>query len=155
MLVKFLVTLIMVAGLLCTVSIKMPGTLLILLSTVIYGIFTDFSTFSTPLIVVLISISVTAELGGRMLRIYLTKDYSVSREFSVNSSISHIGGVVATNALFGPLWGLIIWELLAGKTLLPRGNTMVKVLTRLAGVALIRIVCGIVMIILVHVYIFI
>lgn len=145
----------MVAGLLCTVSIKMPGTLFILLGTVIYGMFTDFSTFSTPIIVALTSISVVAEFGGRILRVYLTKDYSVSRGFSVNSSISHIGGVVATNALFGPLWGLIIWELLAGKTLLPRSNTILKIIARLAGVALIRIICGIVMIILVHVYIFI
>ncbi|HWR45359.1 DUF456 family protein [Sporomusa sp.] len=154
MLAKFIVTYIMLVGLLCTVSVKLPGTLIILLGAALYGAFTGFLTFTPWITEVLVFLVVAAELGGRALRIYLTRNYSVSRVFSVNSTISHLAGMLASDALLGPILGLAFWELLAGKTILPRSDGVLRVIFRLAGVAALRFVCGIVMIVLINMYIF-
>ncbi|MDF2874294.1 MAG: hypothetical protein K0R22_977 [Sporomusa sp.] len=154
MLVKFIVTFIMLVGLLCTVSVKMPGTLIILLGAVLYGTFTGFLTFAPWIIEVLVFLVVAAELGGRALRIYLTRNFSVTRVFSVNSTVTHIAGMLASDALLGPILGLAAWELIAGKTLIPRSDHVLQVVFRLAGVAAFRVVCGVVMIVIINMYIF-
>lgn len=154
MLVKFLVLFVMVIGLFCTVTVKLPGTIIILLAALFYGANTNFLTFNPWIASMLVCISATAEIGGRILRIYLTRNYSVSRVFSVNSIASHLAGILASNALFGSFLGLVIWELVAGKTFIPRGDTIGGVILRLAGVAGFRFLCGITMIILIHIYIF-
>lgn len=101
----------------------------------------------------LLCLVVTSELGGRALRIYLTRNYPVSRVFSVNSTVSHIAGMLASDALLGPVLGLLVWELVAGKTLIPRSDSVLAVLYRLAGVALLRFICGVIMIVLINLYI--
>ena len=94
-----------------------------------------------------------AEVGGRMLRLYLTRRYSLSRVFCVNSTVGNIGGILAADALLGPVLGLLAWEFFAGRTLAPRWDTVGKVILRLAAVATVRFGCGILMIVLVFVYI--
>ncbi|SMC59818.1 Protein of unknown function [Sporomusa malonica] len=143
----------MLVGLLCTISAKLPGTLIILLGAALYGLFAGFLTFAPWIIVMLICLVVIAELGGRALRIYLTRNYPVSRVFSVNSVISHVAGMLASDALLGPVLGLVVWELVAGKTLIPRSDSVLSVLYRLAGVALLRFTCGLIMIVLINMYI--
>ncbi|WP_170233235.1 DUF456 family protein [Sporomusa termitida] len=155
MAVKFIVTFIMLAGLLSTVSVRLPGTLIILLGAILYGAATGFLTFTPWLTAFLLVLAITAELGGRALRIYLTRDLPVSRVFSVNSAVTHIAGMLASDALLGPLLGLAAWEIIAGKTLLPRSDQVLKVLSRLTGVAVLRFVCGAVMIALINLYIFV
>lgn len=135
-------------------SVKLSGTLIILLGTAIYGLSTDFVNFTPEIIKLLLLLSLLSELGGRILRIYLTKNIPVSRDFSVNSAVCHFGGVLASDALFGSVLGLSLWELVAGKTLLPHRDTIFQVLLRLIGVAVIRFVCGITMIVVTHLYIF-
>ncbi|SCM80182.1 conserved membrane hypothetical protein [uncultured Sporomusa sp.] len=154
MVVKFFVTFIMVTGLFCTVTLKLPGTLLILLGAAFYGAVTGYVSVAPWLVALLVLISITAEVGGRVLRLYLTRNYSVSPVFSVNCTATHLAGMLATNALLGPLLGLAVWELVAGKTLLPRGDTVTSVLLRLAGVACLRFACGLIMIVLIHMYLF-
>lgn len=143
----------MLAGLLCTVSVRLPGTLIILLGAGLYGAATGFLTFTPQIAGLLLVLTAAAELGGRALRLYLTRDLPVSRVFSVNSAVTHIAGMLASDALLGPLLGLTVWELVAGKTLLPRSNHVVRVLYRLAGVAALRFMCGVVMIALINLYI--
>lgn len=145
----------MIVGLFCTFLVKIPGTLLILAGAVVYGLFTDFTTFSLKVTAVLLLIFVISEVGGRILRIYLTAIYPVSRDFSVNSAVCHFGGILAYTALFGSLTGLLFWQLVAGKTLIPRSDTISQVLLRLVGVAGIRFFCGCTMIVIIHLYIFI
>ncbi|MDF2571582.1 MAG: hypothetical protein K0R55_3186 [Sporomusa sp.] len=118
-----------------------------------YGVFTDFLTFPPWIIVMLTCLVVTAELGGRALRFYLTRNYPVSRDFSINSVFSHFAGMLASDALLGPVLGLVAWELIAGKTLLPRSDTVLRMLLRLAGVAVLRFACGLIMIVLINMYI--
>lgn len=155
MLVKFFVIFAMVTGLFCTVTVKLPGTAIILSASLFYGAVTNFITFTPVITGMLVGIFAAAEIGGRILRIYLTRNYPVSRVFSVNCVASHFSGILASNALLGPFLGLVVWELIAGKTIIPRGDTIGGVILRLAGVAGFRFLCGITMIILIHIYIFI
>ncbi|WP_371370739.1 DUF456 family protein [Sporomusa aerivorans] len=144
----------MVIGLFCTLTVKLPGTLIILLGAVLYGLFTDFVTFTPWIIALLVIISISAEAGGLAYRKYLTKKYAISSAFSVNSTVSHIAGILVSAALLGPVIGFGVWELIAGKTLLPRGNTTTQILVRLVGFAGVRMVCGAIMIMMIHIYIF-
>ena len=151
---KFIVTFIMLAGLISTVSVRLPGTVIILLGAILYGAATGFLTFTLQITGFLLVLTVAAELGGRVLRIYLTRDIPVSRVFSVNSTVTHIAGMLASDALLGPVLGLTVWEIIAGKTLIPRSDHVLRVIFRLAGVAVLRFVCGVVMIVLVNLYIY-
>ena len=67
----------------------------------------------------------------------------------MNSTVGNIGGILAADALLGPVLGLLAWEFFAGRTLAPRWDTVGKVILRLAAVATVRFGCGILMIVLV------
>jgi len=141
-------------GLFFTLSAKIPGTLIILTGGAVYGAYTDFITFSPWKIYLLLVLSVVSELGGRILRVTLTDKCEISRSFSVNSIVCHLGGMLACTALLGSLSGFLVWQLVAGKTLVPRNDTILQILLRLAGVAGIRFLFGCVMIAIIHIYIF-
>jgi uncharacterized protein YqgC (DUF456 family) len=152
LLLKVTVILIMLAGLTLTLLPRMPGTLVIMGAAVLY-----LGATGAPappwVIAALVVLAFAAEVGGRMLRLYLTRRYSLSRVFCVNSSVGNIGGILAADALLGPVFGLVAWEFFAGKTLAPRWDTIARVLLRLAAVAVVRFACGLLMIVLVLVYI--
>jgi len=151
---KLLVTFIMLVGLVCTTSVALSGTLIILLGAVLYGAVTGFLTFAPWTSAILLTLVITAEFGGRVLRTYLTRKNLVSCSFSVNGMISYVAGLLACNALLGSSIGLICWHLIAGKALMPRGDHVVQVLFHLSTVAALRFVCGIIMILLINIYIF-
>lgn len=154
LLLKLIVAFVMYLGLGCTLVPRVPGTVIILLGALVYGAFTNFTTFEPWQWAALFSLVAVAEIGGRVLRIYLTRSFPLTRTFAASSTVGSIGGVVAADAMLGPLIGLIVWELVAGKTLVPRGNTVAIMLLRLAVAALLRFVCGLAMIVIVLVYIF-
>lgn len=154
LLVEFLITLIMMTGLFSTVSVKLPGTVMILLAVVLYGMTTAFVSFSPWTIGILLFISIAGELGGRKLQDYWLAKLPVTREFSVNGTVCHLGGMLVSDVLFGSVLGFMVWEMVAGKTFIPRSDTVMQVLFRLAGVAVIRFICGILMIGIIHMYIF-
>jgi uncharacterized protein YqgC (DUF456 family) len=143
----------MLIGLCATVVPRLPGTLIILAGIALYGAFTGFQSFTPPLWTTLLILALVAEVGGRFLRYYLTKRYAISRLFATNSTLANTGGILAADAMLGPIFGLIAWELIAGKTLQPRWNTVGKILMRLAAAAVLRLVCGLVMIVLAYIYI--
>lgn len=153
MVLNFVAFLVMFIGLFFTLSPRLPGTLLILGVAFFYSALTGFSATSPWLIISLIFLTLLAEIGGRVTRIYLTKGFGVPIIFSTDTTVGNLAGIVASDALFGPLLGTVIWELIVGKTLLPRLDTVLKVLSRLALVALIRFVCGITMVVLITKYI--
>lgn len=149
---KIAVILIMLVGLVMTLLPRLPGTLVILAAAAVY--LTASGSGAPPWVVAaLIVLAFAAEVGGRLLRYQLTRNQPLSRLFSVNSVVGNIGGVFAANALFGPVAGLLLWELFAGKTLAPRLDTVGRVLLRLAAVAALRFGSGLLMIVLVLVYI--
>lgn len=101
----------------------------------------------------LLILTVVAEGGASFLRIFLTRNYNVSRKYSVNTIICNLAGVIVADALLGALVGAILWEYLVAKALIPRIKGIGKVLFRLALVALLRFICGIIMIIIICKYI--
>ena len=151
---KFIVAVIMLLGLIGTLVPKIPGTVIIFIGALLYGLTTNFAGFTPLLVMILVGLMAVAEIGGRWLRVWLTQRYYLSRQFSTNASTGNIAGVVAADTLFGPLLGLLLWELVAGKVFFPRWSTISKVITQLAMAASFRLLCGIFMIILVVVYIY-
>jgi uncharacterized protein YqgC (DUF456 family) len=144
----------MTIGLYSTLFPKIPGTLVILGTAVLYCFLTDYITYQSWLIYALIFLCGLAEVGGRILRIYLTRREGVTRVFSTDTTVGNIAGLIVSDAILGPATGTILWELMVGKTLFPRWTTVSKVLSRLAAVAFLRISCGGIMIFIVVKYIF-
>lgn len=153
MLLKLAVVFIMLVGLVFTLFPRLTGTLVIFAGAALYLVSAGTAAAPPWVLASLVSLSFTAEVGGRLLRHYLTRRYAVTRAFSVNTTLGNIGGIVAADALLGPVLGLLAWELIVGKTLAPRWDTVGQVLVRLFAAAAIRFACGLLMIILVLVYI--
>ncbi|MDR3562734.1 MAG: DUF456 family protein [Negativicutes bacterium] len=153
--IKILAALIMMAGLFGTLVPRIPGTVLIFCGALFYGAVSGFYAVAPWIWTLLLVLLAVAELGGRWLRVVLTRRFSMTRLFATNSTIANLGGILAADALLGPALGLIAWELIAGKALEPRGNTVAKILLRLAAVAILRFGCGVAMVVVVIKYMFI
>lgn len=144
--------LIMLSGLVLTLAPKIPGTLVILLGAALYVGGSPSALPKSTILIVLVLLAAIAELGGRLLRVYLTQRYSVSRVFSVNSTVGNIAGILTADTLFGSVLGMLLWEMLAGRTLRPHWDSIGRVIWRLTAVALLRGLCGVMMIISVLLY---
>ncbi|MDF2634949.1 MAG: hypothetical protein K0R78_1823 [Pelosinus sp.] len=143
----------MLIGQLCTLAPNFYGTVIILAAAGIYVSIFGFSNLPSWVISVLMALVATAEVGVRGLRSYLTKDYKVSRMYSVNTVVCNLAGVVVADALLGSLIGVTIWELIVGKALVPHLESISKVLVRLIILAILRFMCGIIMIIIICNYV--
>lgn len=145
LILKLIVLTIIATGEVCTLVPQVPGTLIIMSGALLYGYVTDFVTFNKWVVIWLVLLIALAEIGGRVLRVYLTSRYKTSASFSINTTAGNIAGLVAVDAILGPVIGTIIWELVAGKILMPRWDTVSKVLVRLAAVSALRFLCGLIM----------
>ena len=143
----FLVIVWMMFGLMCTLLPKMPGALIIFLGAMFYGLITGFAKFTMWTILTLLGLVIVSEVGGRILRQRLTSGYPFSPEFGSNTTVGNVGGIIASDALLGIL-GLLIWQIAVGKNLLPRWDTVGRILVRSSAAALLRFICGAAMILL-------
>jgi uncharacterized protein YqgC (DUF456 family) len=141
----FTVMLWMLAGLACTLLPKLPGTLIIYAGAIFYGYFTDFSGFGSRTIWVMSALVCIGEFGGRALRQQLIKGLPFSPGFSTNTTVGNVAGIIVSDALLG-MAGLIVWQMIAGKTLYPRWDTVNRALVRMMAAAIVRFVCGMIMI---------
>jgi uncharacterized protein YqgC (DUF456 family) len=139
----------MLVGLVCTFLPRIPGTLIIIGGAILYGIVTGITIMQPLVAELLLTLILLAEIGGRLLRFYLTRHLLVSRLFSVDMTVGNLGGIIVLDAILEPLSGILIWELFVGKTLLPRWDSVSKVLLRLAYIAGFRFTCGLIMIIII------
>lgn len=112
----------------------------------------QFSESQLIIFFVLLIVTVVAEGGASFFRVVLTRNYNVSRNYSVNTIVCNLAGIIVADALLGTLVGAILWEYLVAKALIPRIEHIGKVLLRLALVALLRFICGIIMIIIICKY---
>lgn len=154
MILKITFIIMMLAGLYCTVFPKLSGTLIILTAAIAYWILTGFITYQPWLLYLLIGLAFVAEIGGRVLRIYLTQHEGVTRSFSADTTVGNIAGLIVADAILGPFAGTALWEIMVGKNLFPRWTTVSKVLKKLAMVALMRFICANIMVFVVIKYIF-
>ncbi len=153
MLLKPVVVLIMFVGLLMTLLPRACGSLIIGGAVILYAVAAGPAVVPSWLWAALAVLAALAEIGGRLLRLALTRRFSLSRRFCLGSSLGNVGGVLAADALLGPVIGFLVWELVAGKTLAPRWDMVGRVLLRLAAAAAVRFTCGLIMIILVLLYV--
>lgn len=153
MLLKLAVVFIMVAGLFLTLLPRACGTLVILGAVALYALAAGPPAVPVWVWAALAILAATAEAGGRLLRMGLTKRFSLSRRFCLSSTLGNAGGILAADALLGPVVGLLVWELIAGKALAPRWDAVGRVLLRLVAAAAVRFACGLAMIILVLIFV--
>jgi uncharacterized protein YqgC (DUF456 family) len=152
---KISILIILLIGQLCTLAPKLHGTLVILGTSFIYSLALglQFSESQLRIFFLLLILTVVAEGGSSFFRVFLTRNYNVSRKYSVNTIVCNLAGIIVADALLGALVGAILWEYLVAKALIPRIKGIGKVLLRLALVALLRFICGIIMIIIICKYI--
>lgn len=151
---KLVAAIIMYLGLYSMVFPKFPGSFIILGGAIWYGWMVGFENTESWLWGTLTALAVVADGGSRLIRYYLTRPYHLSRRFSVNATAGNLAGMITADVVLGPITGFIAWQLVAGKTYLPRWNRTGKILASLIKAALFRLFCGIVMITLVITYLF-
>jgi uncharacterized protein YqgC (DUF456 family) len=144
---------IMSIGQICTLAPNLFGTLIILGAAGFYAFVIGFHDFQNWVFISLLGTTIMAEVVARWLRIYLTKNYNISRKYSINTTVCNLVGIIVADVLFGPWVGVTIWELVVGKALFPYFNKVIKILLRLFLIALLRFTCGLLMIIIILKYI--
>jgi len=152
LIIKFIIIVIILIGLICTLAPKLHGALIILLAAVVSTIIIDVGLLPLWVPVSLLVLTLVAEVGANGLRLFLTRHSEVSRIYSVDTTVCNLAGIVVSDALLGPLIGMTIWEVLVGKTLFPRLDSIGKILRRLIWTALLRLICGLIMIFIVVKY---
>ena len=119
MIVNIIVAIIAILGVLGTLVPVFPGTPLIVGAALINGVVTEFSVVSIRLIIILILLSVLAEISERLFSAVTTKKFGGSKY----GIIGAIGGVLIGSVFFpplgifiGPVLGSVILEFFTGKT---------------------------------------
>jgi uncharacterized protein YqgC (DUF456 family) len=116
---KLTVILCMLVGLTGTFIHKVPGTPTILLSALVYGVITGFSTMHITWFMLLGVLTLVAELGSQYIRDRLFPDAGIDKVFGLDVAAGSFASLILTDVLAGPVIGLIIWELIIGKSLMP------------------------------------
>lgn len=152
LIIKFIIMVMLFLGLLCTLAPRLHGTVIILATAGVYALILGIHLFPLWVAESLLLVTLVAELGANGLRFFLTRHSEVSRVYSVNTTVCNVAGIVVADAFLGALIGMTLWEVLVGKNLFPRLDSMSKVLVRLIITALVRLICGLIMIIIVVKY---
>ena len=120
MIVNIIVAIIAILGVLGTLVPVFPGTPLIVGAALIHGLTTDFAVVSIRLIIILIVISIIAEISERFFSAVTTKKFGGSKYGIIGAIIGVIiGGVLfpPLGIVLGPVIGAVSLELLTGKKL--------------------------------------
>jgi len=152
LIIKFVIILILFIGLLCTLAPRLYGTVIILITAGVYVIIIGWHSLPLWVPVSLLLLTLVAELGVNGLRYFLTRHSEVSKIYSVDTTVCNLAGILVSDALLGSLIGMTLWEVLVGKTLFPRLDSIGKVLVRLIITAVLRLFCGLIMIIIIVKY---
>ena len=150
--IKFVIILIMFIGLTCTLAPRLYGTVIISVAAGIYATIFGVGVFPLWVVISLLMLPLVAEVGVNGLRIFLTRHSEISRTYSVNTVVCNLAGILVSDAILGSLIGITIWESMVGKTLFPLLDSIGKVLVRLIIAAVLRFICGMIMIIIVVKY---
>lgn len=119
MLLKVLLILGMMVGLVGTFVHKIPGTPLIFLVAIIYSGIMGSITSNLVWVSLLFGLMLLAELGGLLIRNYVLPRAGIGKVFGLDVAAGSFTSLVLTDVLAGPVLGLLIWELLIGKSLMP------------------------------------
>ncbi|MBM7556279.1 DUF456 family protein [Halanaerobacter jeridensis] len=120
MIVNIIVTIIAVLGVLGTLVPVFPGTPLIVGAAIINGVATDFSVVSIRLIIILIGLSVLAEISERLFSAVTTKKFGGSKYGIIGAILGVLIGSLFFPPLgifLGPVLGAVALELSTGKNI--------------------------------------
>ena len=148
----FFIMFIMLIGLFFTFMPKLPGNFIIFSVILFYGAITDFISFNLITIVTFSLLMLCGEVGTRWLRRKLTRKLVISPNFAANATAGNAAGMVASEAFMGSA-GWWVWQLIAGKNLFPRFDTIGQAFVKTGIAAAIRILCGLMMIIFFYAFI--
>jgi len=149
--IKIIILVMMFSGLLCTLAPRLYGSVMILLAGFLYIVYLGMDEVQYWMSVVLL-LSFVAEVGSVGLKMLLTRNQEISSIYSIDTSVCNLAGLITMNAFFGSLLGTTMWGLLVSKSLLPDVDKMKKILTRVTLIALLRLVCGAIMISIIITY---
>jgi hypothetical protein len=145
--------LLLCSGLFCTLVPRFHGAVIIGIVASVYAVIIKVNLFQSYLGLLLLLLIFIAEFAARGLSNFLTRQFPVTGQESVDTVVCNAAALLVGDALFGPLVGTIIWKMLVGKKALPRLDSIGKVLSRLLVVTVLRLLCGIMMILIVIKYI--
>lgn len=139
---KAILILWMMAGVICTLAPNLPGTAMIALGIAGYYMATEvfLPSFFWPVVLTVVLI---AELGGRLVRGYLMKQQAL--HFVIDTAVGNFAGVLMTSAFIGTLPGILVWQTLIGKTLMPSRDDFIRGASYLFILLLLRGVCGLIL----------
>lgn len=143
---------IILIGVICTIAPKLHGTIIILTAATIYSIVMDISIFQSWIGMLLLLLTFIAEVGVQGGRRVLTRDYKVSRQYSTDTFVCNLAGIIIASALLGIFFGMAIWQILIGKTIMARLDIVSKILIRLTLTAGVRLLCALFMMIIIAKY---
>lgn len=146
LILEFITLFIMFIGQVCTLGPNLYGTLIILVAVSLYSLIMGFGAFQLWVLADLLVLSIIAEVVLRWLRIFLTKNYKVSRSYSINTTVCNLAGVIVADAILGTYIGVTMWEIVVGKAFFPYLDSISKILMRLIFIAMLRFICGLLMI---------
>ncbi len=152
LLLNFMIMLLLLIGLACTLAPRLHGTMIIGGVVIIYAFIIGVDKVQPWLGLSLFLCVVIAEVGALGLRSLLTNHFRVTRVYSVNTTVCNLAGIIVADALLGSFFGMLIWEGLVGKNLFPRLEDIGGIFMRLMIIGVVRLLCGVTMIILVIKY---
>lgn len=129
---------IMIIGILLAVKPSGYGTTIMMLAVMLYWLYSGQPYIILWVKVMIFFLFIFGEFGTRILREYLTKDYNMSRLYCVNTTAANLAAIAASDVILGPITGIIIWEIIVGKSWLPRFDIIAQIIGRLSVVFILR-----------------
>lgn len=148
----FILMFFLLIGLFFTFMPKFPGNFIIFFIIISYGAITDFVSFNLVTTIAISLLMLLGEIGTRLIYRKITSKMAISQEFAANAVAGNAAGTIALDAMLGSI-GWLVWQLVAGKNLFPRFDTIGQVLIKSSIVASLRIFCGFLMIIIFYIFI--
>ena len=153
MLSKFCILVVINIGILCTISPRLYGTIIIFFAATIYAIINHPTFVFSPVFWVLLFLAVFAETVSKLLPLVMKRYFKISPEYSIDTTICNLAGVIMTSTVLGTILGGTLWELVIGKSALHSSDSISAALKTVSLVALLRTICGIIMVILIICYV--
>lgn len=143
---KILVAVCLLFGLTGTCIHRLPGTSLIFLAALVYGfVFGRFTGAGVTWLAALAVLMLIAELGSRCLRRLLATYTDIGKVCGLDVAAGGFASLVITDVLLGPVWGLFVWQLFIGKSLMPLLKRSGLLVLALFAAALFRFIIAVVM----------
>lgn len=148
LLVKMVTAFAMFLGLIGTFLHILPGLPLIFFAALGYSLAGGFLQLEIYWLIVLAVLMLTGELGSRYI-VKLMPDTGIEKVHGLDVAAGSFASLVVTDVLLGPTLGLIAWEVLLGKSLMPVIKRSGLLVLELFAAAMMRFTIAMAMIIII------